>query len=194
MSLNLWRLRGMVSIHQASCLAIGVNPDEYSEGDEQLNDFAGFSAIRKTLDEGLYQYISDQSGTDYFFNGDNIYQYETYENSGIYEFDISLVLVKRLLKKHAISSEFFDLVEDKQYNNTKDMDNSKNLALEEPRYETKLLKILFATRKRYYSANFDPKVKDSIPSQKEILEWLHSHYELSNNAATSIDRILRYHG
>lgn len=190
MSLDFWRLKKFVSIHQSCCLALGINPDKYDEDDHDLFDIDGYGPIRETLDNGLYEHITNESGSGFYFNDETILKSESPD--GIYSFELSLVLVKRLLKAKSISSSFYEQIKDPQLEKTPQI-NKPDVERElKPKYTTKYMDILYKTIERYYSGNFDPKITASHTSQELILEWLMEEYDLLPSQAERIDRTLRY--
>ena len=190
MSLDLWRLKEFVSIHQACCLALGINPDKYDVDDNALFDIDGYRPLREILDNGLYEHISNESGSGFYFNNETILKTESPD--GNYSFELSLVLVKRLLRRESIASSFYDQIKDPQSEKSPKI---KNLDVErelKPKYSTRYMDILYKTIERYYSDQFDPNIPDSHASQVHIVNWLKEEYDLLQSQAERIDRILRY--
>lgn len=54
---------------------------------------------------------------------------------------------------------------------------------------TELLKLVAAVQERYWGPNWDRSDRDTAPRQKEIVGWLKSAHRLTDNEATSVERI-----
>lgn len=59
------------------------------------------------------------------------------------------------------------------------------------KHSTSLLSILNLTINRYYGDNYDPNDKDTIPKQRDVVDWLMTIHSLSKRQAEAIDIITR---
>jgi hypothetical protein len=204
-SLEFWRLREWLTIHEASCLALGCDPNIRDEepigwkgfysalGEAVVIDMKTEYEYDKALDIVLspdtryytiYQGLLDRKDNLIFsestVKGYELGQLEEFSPPPIDEVNIKVTAIKEWLTLKSIKPPFFFPDEPEQ-----------QTVISKPEYQTRLMSIMYETINRYYGENYDPSDRDTVPNQIRLIAWLRDTYSLSDPEAKAIDKILR---
>ena len=191
-SLDLYRFRDYLTIHEVACLVdemppcSGLTSDKYHPFVELISEAVSRDLkIAHTFDEFGLLNSEDCDRYKIFFD-----DYGTAETATscfpITPKTISVtrdtrVSVKDLLRwfefKGFKPAYFFP-------------DAPKETVHHKQNYQTRLMKIMDIAIARYYGDNFDPENRDTYPKQDHVIEWLMSEFSLTRRKAESIEIII----
>lgn len=212
-ALYFYKFRNYLTLHEAVCLASGVDPES-----ESLPD--GY--------HGLMNYIAESIAHDLYLikkNGLSLIQDPTTRYSLSDDLPgrvcdlIGVTFGAYITRKHAHeridfstetrikidattkvkTSELISWFESKSLKPSFFFEESPSRTLipsdiSRPKYRTKLMKIIDRTVERYYGENFDINDPDSYPSQQEIVGWLEREFSLTTPEARSVERVITHRG
>lgn len=197
--LRFWKLQEFITIHQASMLAIGLDPGNNLFGFEPFVPRSGYEPIKLALTTKLTQYYYKQLDTqidnqldvessdfDEIFCPENIKSatHEGGDDNDIALYRIRQTAIKDWLQSEGIYSAYFESLSD---NPKKNHGSTKALSIN---YSTNLMSIMYETIERYYGKNFSIEDKDTYPKQEHVTEWLKTQFSLSKRQAEAIEIII----
>jgi hypothetical protein len=170
---QIWKLLDQLFIGHACLLALGFDP----------HDAPGVSMMRKPVGySGLYEAIVQDIGK--VEKGDSspvlsISDFHFTQSGTFYTYIIKQSAFKAWLEERRFKSEYFDT------------SNAVQKPIINTNHKTSLMMVMEETINRYYGDQYDPSNKDSLSSQKDVVEWLMSHKNLSKREAEAIDIVTR---
>jgi len=203
LSIDFWRKNGMLTIEEVSILTIDGNPtdDKFIESNKKEISVVEVKLLKCVMTEleelkrlhsaGYKDHLLEDACSDFGM----IFYRSLRENylspstgtllcPSIESIELKVNEIKMWFKSIEMKPIFF----------FPETDRDKLTIDEHPKYQTKLMTIMYETINRYYGENFDQEDKDSYPRQKDIIEWLGENHSLTGRRAEAIEIIIAPRG